>query len=513
MTASNYQTDFRLVTEGNQTYLFDRQEKILGYYPDFVRFGSLKLVPGGREMFPHPAMIWGPYGWFFPYWGYQVGKPRQLSFQASATKDKAKFRLVTEMEPFGLRSDWQMEVTYDEQLRCYSYYVKTIATVTKDLNPDTYPRHYWEFFDLFPQNLFDYKTGPQFYKDGKKEDFPGPIWGYIVYQRGKDIGDHYARKPTWLKVPLNRLVTSASSGIKIARDGYIGFMNNPAGNPMIQLLGDTAAITTIEQCNWFYDLHFLLDLAHKQEVPPEGFSVQASFRLVNFDTVKTAEVLKEAVLVGYPAAERIQKRYPRYEETGINSFENIVTIDAPEHSRIWHPFHHHIADYHPGVMRIDYNQTPENECRWVNDCGRTGTCSLLVRTTTEGIAGWQTPLFDRPRVQPGKRYRLSVYIRTENLEGKGATLGYFAGKEEKSYRLSSRPEEALKVRPIFAPVWVKGTSDWTKVEIITPPMEEQILGKVLDWELRECLIQPVLWHEGKGTSWFDDFVLEEYLQE
>jgi hypothetical protein len=160
-------------------------------------------------------------------------------------------------------------------------------------------------------------------------------------------------------------------------------------------------------------------------------------------------------------------------------------------------------------VRVDYNNTPDNRCLWVHDCARSGTASLKAVTATHGIAGWQTPLFDRPIVKPGRRYRLSVYIRTRGLEGPGATLGYFPGQEEKSYSLSSKPDEARTARPLFAGRRVRADSDWSRVEIVTPPMEEQALGKVLDYELRSCLIQPVLWHEGKGTSWFDDFVLEE----
>lgn len=509
MDAKEYRTSFRIEKEGAVTWLYDGQQRVLAYYPEFVRFGSCRLVPGGYEMFPHPSMIWGPYGWFFPYWGYQVGKPKPISFESSATPEKATFRLIAELERYGFLSDWKMDVTYDRELNSYAYNVVTTATVTREIQPQDYPAYYWEFFDLFPQGLFDYKTGPQFYRDGRRVDFPDPLWGYIVYQRGDDIGDYFANRPTWMKVPINRYVTSASGGIRIARDGYLGVMNNPAGNPMVQLLGDTAAMTSVQQCNWFYDLHFVLDMASMKTPPPKGFSVTAQFRIVSFDTARSSEILQGALLVGYPEEERRQKRYPRYEESGINSFEQGVTIDAPDHSKIWHPFHNHVADYHPGVVRVDHNQTPENECLWVDNCGRTGTSSLRVRTTTDGIAGWQTPLFDRPIVKAGKRYRLSVYVRTENLEGPGATLGYFLGKEEKSYRFSSRPQEALKARPTFAAVRVKGTSDWTRVEVITPPMEERPVGKVLEYELRECLIQPVLWHEGKGTSWFDDFVLEE----
>jgi hypothetical protein len=507
--AMSYQPNFSTVRKDNVTWLMDGTNTVLCFDPGLIRFGCGRLTPGGYEMFPRPGMVWGPYGWFFPYWGYQAGKPALVSFDAGCTRTQATFRLVTEHKAHALRSDWRMAIGYDPELSCYAYDISTTGTIFDEIPAEKYDPSIWEFFDLFPQGLFDYKTGPQFYRNGVHVDFPDPLWGYIVYQRGGDIGDFFAGKPTWMKTPINRYVTSASGGIRVWRDGYIGVMHSAAGNPMIQLLGDTAAVTQIGQCNWFYDLHFLHDLTGVRAPPPKGFSATARFRIVNFGPPMSQRVMDEAALVGYPPREREQKRYPRYEASGINGFERGVTIDEPDHSRIWQPFHHHVADYHPGVVRVDYHNAPENLCLWVHEGARSGTSALKVATTVEGIAGWQTPMFDRPIVKAGKRYRLSVYIRTEGLEGTGATLGYFPGKEERSYSLSSKPEEARKARPHFAERRVKGTSDWTKVELITPPMEEQPGGTVFEYGLRNCLIQPVLWHEGTGTSWFDDFALEE----
>lgn len=184
-------------------------------------------------------------------------------------------------------------------------------------------------------------------------------------------------------------------------------------------------------------------------------------------------------------------------------------MDAPDHSNVWQPFHHHLADYHPGVDRLYFSQTPANQCNWVHNAGHTGTSSLQAITRKKGVAGWQTPLFNRPKVKPGHWYRMAVYIRTEALKGRGATLGYLTSEDPRMGRLYPETPQARKVRPMFAGRRVRGNTDWTRVEILIPPLKKRFWKpRVLEYRLMGCYIQPVLWHEGTGTSWFDDFTLE-----
>ncbi len=73
-----------------------------------------------------------------------------------------------------------------------------------------------------------------------------------MYERDNDVYSpaHYS-----VIRALNCFITSAQNNIRLKRDGLIGFMDHPDGNPMIQLLGDTAAVSRMDLCNWFYDLH------------------------------------------------------------------------------------------------------------------------------------------------------------------------------------------------------------------------------------------------------------------
>jgi len=46
------------------------------------------------------------------------------------------------------------------------------------------------------------------------------------------------------------------------------------------------------------------------------------------------------------------------------------------------------------------------------------------------------------------------------------------------------------------------------MELVTPLMENTRYSGCFEYDLCHCGIQPVLWHAGRGTSWFDDFLLE-----
>ena len=495
--------DFRASRTGDVIWLHDADSPVICFAPERVAFGNGRLTPAGYEMFPRPGTHWCAGGWLYPYWGYQLGKPKVLSVDAKVEGKAAAFSLVTRREGSALESNWEMAISFDHDLGSYVYDIHAAATVVETPDPASYKPYEFEYFDLYPTGLFDYKTGPRVYREGQHHPSPGPLWDYCVYQ----TPEAYGRSRHWIKAPLNRFVTSALNNFRVKRDGLVGFINSPVGNPMIQLLGDTAAVTSMSLCNWFYDLHLLHDLAKVEEPPKRGLSVSVRFRIMSYDSEHTRPILQEATLPGYPDDEREAKRFPRYEETGINSFETGVTIDAPDHSRIWRPFHDSLTDYDPGLTDVRQNNSPESLCLWDRAIGRTGTSSLTVKTAAERIAGWHLPLFERPILEPGKRYKLSVHIRAAGLSGRGATLGYLLGRDQ-TWALHDR-EEGKTLRPVFADRWIKGDSTWQLVEAVTPAVESIRVGGFLEYDLHECLIQPVLWHEGEGQSWFDDFRLEE----
>ncbi len=111
--------------------------------------------------------------------------------------------------------------------------------------------------------------------------------------------------------------------------------------------------------------------------------------------------------------------------------------------------------------------------------GRTGRRCVMISSTAGADAGWLGTVF----VKPDTRYRLSGWIRTEDLDagsGKGALLNLH------------------NIQPMQTPA-VKGTKDWTKVEVEFNSGANAIVQI-------NCLFGG--WGQSRGTAWYDDVRLE-----
>ncbi len=114
----------------------------------------------------------------------------------------------------------------------------------------------------------------------------------------------------------------------------------------------------------------------------------------------------------------------------------------------------------------------------VVDAGRDGGKCLLVESRRGGDLGW----FHRLEVEPNSLYKLSGWIKTENVEpttGRGVVL------ELSGNNNSTKP--------------LTGTNDWTRVEVLIRPGSE-----------REIQVNGTFGNRGlaTGRAWFDDVQLE-----
>lgn len=513
-----YNPCFHLKRKNSLTWLYDRDRPVLCFDADQALFGHGRLEPGGMEMFPRPGMHWSGGGMLKPFWANTMKVKRELRlFKAACGRRKASFRVVTRARECVLESDWRMDVTYDAGFRSYVYDVATAGTVVKRPDPANYNPHEFEYFDLYTNGMLVNNTALQFFRDGKHVPLPGPLWDWLVYDKDIDV---YQCNRYWVKAPLNHLITSAQNNVRVRRDGFVGMMHNPAGNPMVQLVGDTAAVSRIDTCNWFYDLHFNHDLSFVQAPPPRGFSVSVRFRIVNFNVERSRLILEQAQVPILPKAEREAKTYPRYITRRVNRFERPISLTRGDHSKIWRPFHDHplygnfgltdVRLHGDGVRHALFEKAftnPGARCVWDRHSGRAGSSALCAATTSPAVAGWSLPLFEAPQVAPGRRYRLSVWIKTRALRGPGATMACLLDPYRHPWVLVE-PNKQYERIPLFAPRRIRGTSDWQRVELVTPVLERTRYGGCFEYDLCICAIQPVLWHEGRGVSWFDDFILE-----
>jgi hypothetical protein len=111
--------------------------------------------------------------------------------------------------------------------------------------------------------------------------------------------------------------------------------------------------------------------------------------------------------------------------------------------------------------------------------GRTGDRSVMIFSQDGADAGWLTTV----TVKPHSKYRLSAWIKTENLaagSGKGALLNLH------------------NMQPLQTPA-VRGTEDWRKVELEFDTSDNAAVQI-------NCLFGG--WGQATGKAWFDDIHLE-----
>ena len=95
-------------------------------------------------------------------------------------------------------------------------------------------------------------------------------------------------------------------------------------------------------------------------------------------------------------------------------------------------------------------------------------------------AGWLGTIV----VKPNTRYRLSGWIKTEDLDAGSGNGALF---------------NVHNIQPLKTPA-VKGTSDWTKVEIDFDSGENAVVQV-------NCLFGG--WGRSTGKAWYDDVKIEE----
>jgi len=123
----------------------------------------------------------------------------------------------------------------------------------------------------------------------------------------------------------------------------------------------------------------------------------------------------------------------------------------------------------------------EGEFRYV-DGGRTGKKCVMLSSQSGADIGWLTSVTVKPRSQ----YKLSAWIKTENVESTGA-------RQAKGALLNLH-----NIQPVQTNA-VTGTKDWTKVEVVFNSGSNAMV------EIN-CLFGA--WGLAKGKAWYDDVHLE-----
>jgi hypothetical protein len=266
------------------------------------------------------------------------------------------------------------------------------------------------------------------------------------------------------QMPLNHMATGIPGPGPLKRDGALVLAYDPGNNPAFEFMGDTAERTSVGVCNWGYDVHFAGHYTRDELYAP----LCPHFRIRLCPDQKVAQMMARAEpipKVSYNDFEEL----PLYERK--TSFSNGLQLNKPTSCS---------TDPWPWL--------PEGEgAAWCKDHGRSDQFSLKISKPTDGPTEW---VMDREsdgawteRWTLSTGFRVTVYIKTENVQGHGAFLavrrGVFNEPEKYPYKCSRK---------------LTGTNDWTQVSVEIHGPSPPDSGAVY----------LILRQDGSGTSWFDD---------
>lgn len=453
----NYTPEFSFSELNGEKWILDHGMKVARF--DSCSLCDVKLKPQGEKLIKYWTIFWLQYKT-----GTQLGLyANRLRCLTIYDEDPEKLRLnIVSLTPDGsVTNETWLTLTYDAELESYVYDVemnmvvsdgKTWRVLENNLNGEL------EYCNLYPYNVDS--------SDEKR-------WQVYVYQHPD--GNYY-------EIPHNHLPTPSKRNIQIKNDGIIGYFNEHVGNPTIQIFGDAASKTLGGLCPAMYDIHLAYKICSKGEdvTLPSGTRYHARYRVFQYNEIRASEILKisKRILLSDDLS------MPRY-EIGVNSFEVGVKVNETDTSWYWKD--------RPG--------SPNVSLIWDKSTGHSENCALKIVTETFSSGMWDLMGWG-PLVKPGRKYRITAYVKTENLIGKGAYLAYSfydvrgGNTEIQDGLITWNPE--VKPHPQTSDVKLTGTNDWRKISLTTSEAPPD--AKCLNVKL--C-------HSGKGTSWFDDVQIEE----
>ncbi len=406
-----------------------------------VNLRDLKLAPGGRPLVCGVQM----------YWVFQhrvLATTNLIDIQVEGQETDRLVLTVITADPGGVATSRRvLTLTYDAELASYIYDFKAHLDI-----------HSPEALDREETVRFEYCD--PWYNDipGPTVEFPG-MWKKRYSRLLAETGDG----AIW-QMPLNHMATGIPGPGPLKRDGALVLAYDPGNNPAFEFMCDTAERTSVGVCNWGYDVHFAGHYTRDELYAP----LCPHFRIRLCPDQKVAQMMARAEpipKVSYNDFEEL----PLYERK--TSFSNGLQLNKPTSCS---------TDPWPWL--------PEGEgAAWCKDHGRSDQFSLKISKPTDGPTEW---IMDREsdgawteRWTLSTGFRVTVHIKTENVQGHGAFLAVRRG-------VFNEPEKY----PYICSRKLTGTNDWTQVSVEIHGPSPPDSGAVY----------LILRQDGSGTSWFDD---------
>ena len=423
----------------------EQPEENLRYFngiPKPPQLRYLRLKPDGKPLVNGVQLYW-------------VMKTRAM--QTDILKDiRVKGQGTERLEVTFITSDYHgvalstrvLTLTYDSEMESYIYDFKCIL----------------EFSD---PEFYRGKTMNFEFSDPWYTDCPGPAIEFTgMWKKRYRKLVYESQDGTVQAIPLNHFTTSHKGNIRLKRDGLFVAVYESDGNPAFQFVGDTAEKSGIGVCWWGYDIHF------SRHVTPDEYDspIVTRFRIFDCPGKKAYELSKNAVIRPLGSNEwGGREEYPIYERK--SAFNKGIRLDSV---------------YDGPIDPFPWQRVGEGP-EWDKTFGRNDKFSMKLIHKEKKFSRWQTFQGDGQGYwaepwNPCKGYRVSCWIKTNNVEGNGATLAL-------QYHIPNEPQHY----PINTDRKLTGTGNWTRLELeMGPPPPEA-----------GCLMI-MLQLDGSGTAWFDD---------
>lgn len=333
-------------------------------------------------------------------------------------------------------SETFLTLTHDRSLNSYVYEVST--TLVMDKFPFT------DWGDFCRKCIQWYLTVPEEFANIRPVDLA--TWQSWLYKNPEG---------GWTKIPLSHLWMPGFYNIQVNRQqGVLGMFDSPHGNPVIQLLGDTAANCRADLCFSAHDMHLH---CHQNMYAREYW---AKYRLCCYDAPHSEPIIQAAQPRVFTPRELKVYSLPRFTSGKTNDFTEGIDITGNDRGCFWIPY---------GDV---------SSSKWLKEGDWQDRGGIFTEGTEPVSVNWQVAGFFAPRVSPDEKYVFSAYIKTEELEGEGAYI-------------FCRPNGVMLESGKFSSPKLTGTNEWTKIEIVLSSLPEGT-----DY------VDLVLEHKGKGKSFF-----------
>jgi hypothetical protein len=427
-----------------------------------LELGNVRLRPGGSQLVSSEVPIplyWRQYAHHQDPDRNASGEP-QLEVLPRESEDRVVVACAGRNSSGSISSRATVEVVRLRDPVRYEIGVRTTLTIGESASWRVTPNPHHgevEFLMLYPSGTF----------------LPGNE-GFKRYQ-----ACYLEQNGLVWQIPHHHLESADKHNLGMQkRDRFLWLLEDE--NPCLEILSDRPV--TAGLCAYMWDGHFAFKVCAGEEPVdlPGGSRFEAAYRLSSVGREPGAKLVEAARKRDAPEINEI----PLY-TAGVNRFDTTWN-DLPQGATgVW-PWGHEIDSAGDGV-----------ECSLDRETGYDDRSSLRIvggaRARARWIATTLGPAFGGAPFKDHGRFRLEAFVRTGQLAGR-ATLSIRLHRsgigdvfDTASYDLFSGAREA------------SGDTDWVRLSVETPPISPP-----------PDRLHLLLEHEGSGTSWFDNVLLEEH---